>query len=54
MSGDALRYLLHAHRGLLDPDRARDLFRSFGQRPGFELVRAPAKHTQYGVRRVSG
>jgi hypothetical protein len=49
-----LRYLLHAHRGLLDPDRARDLFRSFGQRPGFELVRAPAKHTQCGVRRVSG
>jgi hypothetical protein len=49
-----LRYLLHAHRGALDPKRAGEAFKSFGRRPGFELVRAPARHTQYGVRRVSG
>ncbi len=49
-----LRYLLHAHRGPLDPKRAGEVFKSFGRRPGFELIRAPAKHTQYGVRRVSG
>jgi hypothetical protein len=49
-----LRYLLHAHRDLLDPDQARETLRSFGRRPGFELVRAPAKHTHFGVRRASG
>jgi hypothetical protein len=49
-----LRYLLHAHRGLLDPGQARETLREFGRRPGFELVRAPAKHTHLGVRRASG
>lgn len=46
-----LRYLLHAHRGPLDAKRADEAFRAFGKRPGFELVKAPAKHTAYGVRR---
>ena len=49
-----LRYLLHAHRGSLDPKRADEVFRSFSARPGLELVKAPAKHTHYGVRRIPG
>lgn len=47
-----LRYLLHAHRGPLDPKRADEEFRAFRKRSGFELVKAPAKHTTYGVRRI--
>lgn len=46
-----LRYLLHAHRGPLDAKRADEVFRAFGKRPPFELVKAPAKHTGHGVRR---
>lgn len=49
----ALRYLLHAHRGPLDPGRAEEAFRAFAARPGFELVRSPARHTAYGVRRTA-
>lgn len=47
-----LRYLLHAHAGVLDPKRADEVFRDFGRRPAFELVKAPAKHTAFGVRRA--
>jgi hypothetical protein len=46
-----LRYLLHAHAGPLDPARAADVFAEFGKRPPLELVRAPARHTAWGVRR---
>lgn len=46
-----LRYLLHAHRGPLDAKRADEVFRSFGKYPGFELVKAPAKHTAFAIRR---
>jgi hypothetical protein len=49
-----LRYLLHAHRGMLAPERASEAFKAFGRRSGFELVRAPAKHTHFGIRRASG
>lgn len=49
-----LRYLLHARRGLLDPKRADDAFRAFAARPPLELVKAPAKHTAFGVRRAAG
>jgi hypothetical protein len=49
-----LRYLLHAHGGMLDPKRADEVFREFGSRPAFELVKAPAKHTTFGVRRGKG
>jgi hypothetical protein len=48
-----LRYLLHAHRGPLDPKQAGAVAEAFGKRPAFELVKAPAKHTAYGVRRKS-
>jgi hypothetical protein len=46
-----LRYLLRAHRGLLDARRADEVYRAFGKRPPFELVKAPARHTVYGIRR---
>jgi hypothetical protein len=49
-----LRYLLHAHAGALDAKRAEEVFREFGKRPGLELVKAPAKHTAFGVRRHPG
>jgi hypothetical protein len=46
-----LRYLLHAHRGPLDAKRADEVFRAFDKRPPFELVKAPAKHTAYALKR---
>ena len=46
-----LRYLLHAHRGMLDSKRATEVFDGFAKRPAFELVKAPAKHTAFGVKR---
>ena len=46
-----LRYLLHAHRGPLDPKRAGEVFDAFSKRSAFELVKAPAKHTAFGVKR---
>lgn len=46
-----LRYLLHAHRGGLDRDRAESAFQAFSRRPLFELIKAPARHTALGVRR---
>lgn len=46
-----LRYLLHAHRGSLDAQRAAEIAQEFDKLPPFELVSKPAKHTAYGVRR---
>jgi len=46
-----LRYLLNAHRGTLDAKKADEVFKAFGKRPAFELVKTPAKHTAFGVRR---
>jgi hypothetical protein len=46
-----LRYLLHAHRGMLDAKIADEVFRAFGKRQPLELVKVPAKHTMFGVRR---
>lgn len=46
-----LRYLLHAHRGPLDAKRADEVLRAFDKRSPLELVKAPAKHTAYGLRR---
>ncbi|MFM8272611.1 MAG: DUF6807 family protein, partial [Gemmata sp.] len=46
-----LRYLLHAHTGALDAGRAAEVARAFDKRPPFELVKAPKKHTAFGVRR---
>jgi hypothetical protein len=47
----SLRYLLYVHRGMLDAKGADEVFREFGKRPEFELVKSPAKHTTLGVRR---
>ncbi len=49
-----LRYLLHAHRLGNDANRERHTttFAEFAQRPLFILVKAPAKHVAWGVRRV--
>lgn len=49
----SLRYLLHAHRGRLDSARADEVFREFARRPPYELVRSPARHMAFGVRRMS-
>ncbi len=46
-----LRYLLHAHAGVLDANRAADEFARFRARRPLELVRAPSKHVTWGVRR---
>jgi hypothetical protein len=48
-----LRYLLHAHRGMLNPACAEEVFRAFSKRPEFELRKSPAKHTSFGVNRKS-
>ena len=47
-----LRYLLHAHRGMIDADRASTEFAVFGKRSGFELVPKPTKHRSFAARRV--
>jgi hypothetical protein len=49
-----LRYLLHAHRGVLDAKQASEVFEAFAKRGAFELVKAPAKHTMWGVKRIGG
>ena len=46
-----LRYLLHAHRGLLNAERATAEFKAFSMRPGFRLIKAPARHTAFTTRR---
>lgn len=46
-----LRYLLHGHKGPLDQKRAEGIFEEFAARPGLELVKSPARHVAYGVRR---
>jgi hypothetical protein len=48
-----VRYLLHAHRGGADAERADKVARDFGATARYELVKAPAKHQQYGVRRAA-
>jgi hypothetical protein len=48
----ALRYLLHAHRGPLDPANAARIAAAFAAIPAFEVRRATAKHQQYEIRRM--
>ena len=47
-----LRYLLHAHAGLVSPERAAALLKDFASRPKFEVVKANARHQTWDVRRV--
>lgn len=46
-----LRYLLHAHRGDIDADRAARLADEFAKTPPFVVRRSTAKHQQYAIPR---
>ena len=49
-----LRYLLHAHRGQIDPlGEVRRIAERFAQRPRYEVVRANVKHQMYTVTRAA-
>jgi len=47
-----LRYLLHAHRGAVDHDRAGAVFQEFQKQPRWQVVKASMKHVQYRIQRV--
>jgi hypothetical protein len=47
-----LRYLLHAHKGEVRPERADQLAREFTATVRYEVVKAQVKHQQYLIRRV--
>jgi hypothetical protein len=47
-----LRYLLHAHRGLVAPAQAQVLAQDFAARPRYEVVRAGVKHQLFTIRRA--
>jgi hypothetical protein len=47
-----LRYLLHAHRGPVSPERAGQVAQEFAARPPYQVVRAQVKHQQYVIRRA--
>jgi hypothetical protein len=49
-----LRYLLHAHGGGPDPERAAKTAEAFAARPGFLVEKATRPHRQFEVRRRSG
>ena len=46
-----LRYLLLAHQGVYEPQRAEQVAAEFAKRPPLELVPKPQPHVQFGVRR---
>ena len=46
-----LRYLLHAHRGVYDPAKAKSVHDAFAKRPGFLIAKSAKPHYQYEVRR---
>lgn len=46
-----LRYLLHAHRGVVDPKRAEEVFQQFSKRPAFDLATKPSAGMAFGIRR---
>ena len=46
-----LRYLLHAHSGPYDHQRAEAIHKAFAQRSGWEVVKSSKKHLHYEVRR---
>ena len=48
-----LRYLLHAHGGDVDADRANRVADEFARTKGYAVERSKAKHRQYEVRRIS-
>ena len=49
-----LRYLLHAHHGGIDPDRAGDIQQMFAKKPGYVVEPAPkVPHQQFELNRTS-
>ena len=46
-----LRYLLHAHAGPADPQRAEKIAADLAARPGFRVGKSTKKHTQFVVER---
>jgi len=49
-----LRYLLHAHRGAADSQRADQISRQFSSLRRYEIVKPSVKHTHRVVQRVAG
>lgn len=47
-----LRYLLHAHRGNYDQERAEAVAAKFKKRTGFEVIKSRRRHQQHEVRRL--
>ncbi|MCB1231870.1 MAG: PmoA family protein [Verrucomicrobiae bacterium] len=47
-----LRYLLHAHAGDYDSEKATAIAESFSKRPGFEVGKSDKPHRQYDVWRI--
>jgi Family of unknown function (DUF6807) len=47
-----LRYLLHAHSGAYDQEKAERVQQQFEKRPSFEVKKARRSHKQYEVRRI--
>jgi len=46
-----LRYLLHAHRGAYDHDKAESIHERFAKLRGFRIRKATTPHRQYEVER---
>jgi len=44
-----LRFLIHAHAGGLDANRAEKIAAAFNRQAHYELVKRPRKHTAWGV-----
>jgi len=48
-----LRYLLHAHAGKIDAERASALQQAFAELPAFKLLKSTKKHTTWEMERSS-
>lgn len=48
-----LRYLLHAHKGAVQAERADQVAKEFATSGRYEVVKAQVKHQQYAIRRVA-
>jgi len=47
----SLRYLLHAHLGALDVEKAEVVAKEFNQRPGLKVAKGMKKHQQFEIQR---
>ncbi len=48
-----LRYLLHAHRGPLAPERAEKIAKEFASSPRYDVGRVQVQHQQYAIQRAA-